>query len=171
MDFVSDDAWTAAVGKAAPTAACELGGVDLAPWRVGGHFLELAASHKDTLPVERASLVAADPLMAALGRPNREQVMTVRQGTATTLQALELTNGSTLAVLLKKAAEKILTDAPVRTSPATLVTALYRHALSRPPTTVELAAAAPLVGSPASSEGVQDLLWALAMLPEFQLIK
>ena len=35
----------------------------------------------------------------------------------------------------------------------------------------KLAAAAPLVGSPASSEGVQDLLWALAMLPEFQLIK
>jgi len=171
MDFVSDDAWTAAVGKAAPTAACELGGVDLAPWRVGGHFLELAASHKDTLAVERASLVAADPLMAALGRPNREQIMTVRQGTATTLQALELTNGSTLAVLLKKAAEKILADAPVRTSPAMLVTGLYRHALSRPPTTVELAAAAPLVGSPASSEGVQDLLWALAMLPEFQLIK
>ena len=171
MDFVSDDAWTAAVGKAAPTAACELGGVDLAPWRVGGHFLELAASHKDTLAVERASLVAADPLMAALGRPNREQIMTVRQGTATTLQALELTNGSTLAVLLKKAAEKILADAPVPTSPAMLITGLYRHALSRPPTTVELLAAAPLVGSPASSEGVQDLLWALAMLPEFQLIK
>ena len=97
--------------------------------------------------------------------------MTVRQGTATTLQALELTNGSTLAELLKKAAGKILADAPVPKIPATLVTALYRHALSRPPTAVELSAAEPLVGSPVSSEGVQDLLWALAMLPEFQLIK
>ncbi len=171
MDFVSDGAWTASVAKAAPTAAVELGGVDLAPWRVGEHFLELAASHKDTLLVQRASLVAADPLMAALGRPNREQVMTVRQGAATTLQALELTNGSTLAVLLKQAAEKILTDTAVSTTTATLITSLYRHALSRPPTSAELFAAEPVVGAPASSEGVQDLLWALAMLPEFQLIK
>ena len=170
MDFVSDAAWTASVAKATPTAAVELGGVDLAPWRVGAHFLELAASHKDTLPVQRASLVAADPLMAALGRPNREQVMTVRQGTATTLQALELTNGSTLAALLQLAAEKILADAPAKTTAASLVTSLYRHALSRPPTSAELSAAEPLVGSPASSAGVQDLLWALAMLPEFQLI-
>lgn len=170
MDFVSDGAWTVSVAKAAPTAAVELGGVDLAPWRVGEHFLELAASHKDTLLVQRASLVAADPLMAALGRPNREQVMTVRQGAATTLQALELTNGSTLAVLLKQAAEKILTDTAVSTTTATLITSLYRHALSRPPTSAELFAAEPVVGAPASSEGVQDLLWALAMLPEFQLI-
>ena len=170
MDFVSDASWTAAVAKGTPAAAVELGGVDLAPWRVGAHFLELAASHKDTLPVQRASLVAADPLMAALGRPNREQVMTVRQGTATTLQALELTNGSTLAGLLQQAAEKILADAPAKTTAATLVTSLYRHALSRPPTPAELAAAESLVGSPASSAGVQDLLWALAMLPEFQLI-
>ena len=44
----------------------------------------------------RASLVAADPLMTALGRPNREQVMTLRFSAATTLQALELTNGKTL---------------------------------------------------------------------------
>ena len=170
MDFVSDASWTASVAKGPPAAAVELGGVDLAPWRVGAHFLELAASHKDTLPVQRASLVAADPLMAALGRPNREQVMTVRQGTATTLQALELTNGSTLAGLLQQAAEKILADAPAKTTAATLVTSLYRHALSRPPTPAELAAAEALVGSPASSAGVQDLLWALAMLPEFQLI-
>ena len=170
MDFVSDASWTAAVAKGMPAAAVELGGVDLAPWRVGAHFLELAASHKDTLPVQRASLVAADPLMAALGRPNREQVMTVRQGTATTLQALELTNGSTLAGLLQQAAEKILADAPAKTTAATLVTSLYRHALSRPPTPAELVAAEALVGSPASSAGVQDLLWALAMLPEFQLI-
>ena len=57
------------------------------------------------------------------------------------------------------------------TTTATLITSLYRHALSRPPTSAELFAAEPVVGAPASSEGVQDLLWALAMLPEFQLIK
>ena len=41
----------------------------------------------------RAALVNADPLMTALGRPNREQVVTVRTSAATTLQALELANG------------------------------------------------------------------------------
>ena len=170
MDFVSDESWSAAVAKAAPSPAVELGGVDLAPWRLGEYFLELAASNPEALPVQRAALVAANPMMAALGRPNREQVMTVRQAAATTLQALELTNGSTLAGLLTQAAEKILADTPEGTSPSPRVSALYRHALSRPPTAAELAAAVQLVGTPVTSAGLQDLLWALSMLPEFQLI-
>ena len=168
MDFATDHEWTATVRKGEPAAAVELGGVDLAPWRVGQHFLELAIAHKETLPVERAALVAADPLMAALGRPNREQVVTVRQGTATTLQALELTNGSTLAALLKQAADKLVAATPA--SGSALVDTLYRQALCRPPSAAERAVAADLVGTPVKSEGVQDLLWALAMLPEFQLI-
>jgi hypothetical protein len=130
--------------------------------------MELAAAKPEKLPVLRASLLAADPLMSALGRPNREQVMTVRQGTATTLQALELTNGATLAAALKIGAEKIITIGPKNS--AQLATSLYRQALSRDPTTVELAFATQLLGSPVQAEGVEDLLWVLAMLPEFQLI-
>ncbi len=61
----------------------------------------------------RAALVAADPLLVALARPNREQVVTTRPTTATTLQALELTNGETLADVLKRGAENLLT-APAR---------------------------------------------------------
>ena len=163
MDFVSDGGWTTEVGE-----VVELGGVALAPWKLGESFLELAASVPETAPVSRASLIAADPLMAALGRPNREQVVTVRQGTATTLQALELTNGATLAKQLKAGADKICGGAPA--DAGDLVTTLYRQALSRPPTVAEKAAAMGLVGSPVNSEGVQDLLWALTMLPEFQLI-
>ncbi|MBC7367819.1 MAG: DUF1553 domain-containing protein [Undibacterium sp.] len=163
MDFVSDETWRSEMGD-----VMELGGVELAPWRLGRSFLELAASHPETSPVARASLVSADPLMAALGRPNREQVMTVRQATATTLQALELTNGATLAGLLKKGADKLVADTPADAT--TLVASLYHSALSRPPTKAEQSAAAGLVGMPVKSEGVQDLLWALTMLPEFQLI-
>src|SRR5690606_1057152 len=55
----------------------------------------------------RASLVAADPLMTALGRPNREQVVTTRASAATTLQALQLINGETLALRLAQGAERI----------------------------------------------------------------
>jgi mono/diheme cytochrome c family protein len=163
MDFVSDSGWTSEVGN-----VVELGDVELAPWRLGHSFLELAASYPEKLSVARASLMSADPLMVALGRPNREQVMTVRQATATTLQALELTNGATFARMLKKGADKLAADMPTNT--AALVTSLYRSALSRLPSAAERAAAEHVVGSPVKSEGVQDLLWAMTMLPEFQLI-
>src|SRR5205823_11742018 len=52
----------------------------------------------------RAALALADPLTRALGRPNREQVVTERSSVATTLQAVELTNGRTLAAMLAEGA-------------------------------------------------------------------
>jgi hypothetical protein len=185
-DFVSDRSWSvlafprppATVNAALATdpgqpqekgAAVELGGIETAPWKLGTHFLDLAAAPKDTLPVQRASLVTADPLTAALGRPNRTQVMTVRQTTATTLQALELTNGETLAKLLNQGADKILT-AHADKSSTSLVESLYQQALGRRPTPREGEIATRLVGSPAKCAGIEDLLWSLTMLPEFQLI-
>ena len=190
-DVVSDATWSYTIprprrpgagtpppsvgGETSPPAmersgmAVELGGIDLAPWRLGPYFLEVATATTDTLPVARAALVAADPLMAALGRPNREQIVTVRSGAATTLQALELTNGGTLSTILKDGAAKILADQS-SAQPAALITALYQHTLSRPPTRTERRLLEPMVGAPAQAEGVEDLLWSIAMLPEFQLI-
>ncbi|MEX2043860.1 MAG: DUF1549 domain-containing protein [Opitutus sp.] len=183
-DFVSDRSWTVGTYAKPPTndrfddsgpgdlldlgAATELGGVELAPWGLGAYFLALAAAPEDTLPVERASLVNADSLMIALGRPNREQCITVRQATATTLQALELTNGATLARLLRAGAENILDGGNSATG--ALVDSLYRMALGRPPADMERQLSESLVGTPARREGIEDLLWILAMLPEFQLI-
>lgn len=184
MDFVSDRSWMtladippindrfAVVVRIEPVEtgpAVELGGIELAPWKVGRALLELAAAPRDTLPVTRASLVGASPLMAALGRPNREQIVTVRQNTATTLQALELTNGATLAALLTRASEKILASQPADSRE--LVLRLYQHTLGRSPSTTEANLANELVGSPLRAGGVEDLLWSLAMLPEFQLIR
>ena len=51
-----------------------------------------------------------------------------------------------------------------------LVQTLYQHALGRPPTPAERQIALQMVGSPVRKEGVEDLLWALVMLPEFQLV-
>jgi hypothetical protein len=54
----------------------------------------------------------------------------------------------------------------------TLITRLYRHALAREATPRERAQARELVsnaGKP-SAEGLADLIWVIAMLPEFQLI-
>jgi hypothetical protein len=115
----------------------------------------------------RAALVAADPLQLALGRPNREQVLTSRASAATTLQALELTNGAELAGVLAQGAEKVMvTPAPAND----VVTQLYAKALGRKPTKTEAQLATSLVGQPVQKNGVEDLLWGLAMMPEFQLI-
>ena len=116
----------------------------------------------------RANLVASDPLMTALGRPPREQVATTRPSAATTLQTLELTNGDTLNKALKRGAEKIL--AGKISSNRELVTGLFLKALGRKPTAKEWQLAAELLGESRRPEQVEDLLWAMAMLPEFQLI-
>ena len=115
----------------------------------------------------RASLVTADPLAVALGRPNREQIVTTRPMAATTLQGLELTHGQTLAHLLHRGAASLAVPG---STPARIVDRLYTQALGRLPTAQEAHLAADLVGEPANAEGVEDLLWAVAMLPEFQLI-
>jgi mono/diheme cytochrome c family protein len=115
----------------------------------------------------RAALVAADPLTTALGRPNREQVVTVRSTTATTLQGLELTNGETLAEILERAAKPLLTGSP---APPELVDRIYLAALGRKPKSAEQELAVQLLGEPVQPEGVADFLWAVCMLPEFQLV-
>jgi hypothetical protein len=131
--------------------------------------LELFVITGDRSLVEtRAALAVADPVMRALGRPNREQVVTVRPAAATTLEALELTNGQTLADSLTQGAER-WTNGPKMPAPA-LINALYEHAIGRLPTPAERQTALQMVGSPVRSQGVEDLLWALVMQPEFQLI-
>ncbi|HWQ93410.1 MAG TPA: DUF1553 domain-containing protein, partial [Clostridia bacterium] len=115
----------------------------------------------------RSALVAADALVTALGRPNREQVATTRSTVATTLQALELTNGQTLAAVLDAGAEKLLERYP---EPRLLAQDVYRLALNRSPTALETEACLELLGGPVQKHGVADLLWVITMLPEFQLI-
>jgi Protein of unknown function (DUF1553)/Protein of unknown function (DUF1549)/Planctomycete cytochrome C len=118
----------------------------------------------------RAALVNADPLMRSLGRPNREQVVTTRGDTLTTLQALDLANGPILFETLSRGANNLLQANPKPTGPA-LIDTLYLRALCRKPTAQERAAALEIVGSSPTAESVTDLLWALFMLPEFQLIR
>ncbi len=148
------------------TAAADLGDAAAAPWKLGDRIanaLAIANLHGQT----RASLANADPLTRALGRPNREQVMTHRASTATTLQALELTNGATLASILEEGAEKLIAEKPATED---LVSHLFVTALGRKPASDEMQLAESLVGDPVRKEGLEDFLWSLAMLPEFQLI-
>ena len=116
----------------------------------------------------RAALLAADPLQVALDRPNREIVIPQRASTATTIQALELTNGATLNARLQKAAAKFAPQAA--NNPAAWLTHFYRHALSRPPSQAEREIATQLLGPTVTPEGLADFLWAIVNQPEFQLI-
>jgi hypothetical protein len=116
------------------------------------------------------TLVNADPLMRSLGRPNREQVVTTRGDVLTTLQALDLSNGQILTETLAKGAANLLKAEP-GASTDRRIESLYLQALCRRPTADELATARELVGTPATGEGLADLLWVVLMLPEFQLIR
>ena len=116
----------------------------------------------------RAALLAADPLQVALDRPNREVVVPVRASVATTLQALELTNGATLDGKLKRAASKFVKDAAAK--PDAWIDRVFRHALSRPPAAGERKVLSEMLGDPVRTDGLADLLWALVNHPEFQLI-
>jgi hypothetical protein len=117
----------------------------------------------------RAALVPADALMRSLGRPNREQVVTTRPDQLTTLQALDLSNGRILADTLARGAANLLKTGPKESDK--LIETLYLRALCRKPEAAELATARALLGAPATAETLADLLWAVFMLPEFQLIR
>lgn len=178
MDFGTDASWSCSAGKVAGwekagfartnwLAATELGNVSIEPWNIEKQFQAALAAPEEFGKV-RAVLANADPLQVALGRPNREQVVTTRISAATTLEALELTNGHELADLIRRGAQNAIAE--TKASGGELIPKLYAKALGRKPTAQELKLAQSVVGEPAQPAGVEDLLWALTMLPEFQLI-
>ncbi|TLV04066.1 DUF1549 domain-containing protein [Dyadobacter luticola] len=130
-------------------------------------YKRLPEDIKPKLPFARAALVKNDPFLTSLGRPNRETVSTSRTSQANLLQALELTNGSKFTQTLKEGAKNWKTKYPTSDS---LVTELYQKALGRTPLPKEIAAAKKILGPVPSEEGIQDLVWAIALVPEFQLI-
>jgi uncharacterized membrane protein/mono/diheme cytochrome c family protein len=115
----------------------------------------------------RASLVVNNVFLTALGRPNRETVITSRESEANLLQALELTNGEQFNAALKKGALRWMKQYPEL---RTMITAIYQHALARTPTSKEMNAAIKILGSGKNVEQVEDLLWTVMLLPEFQII-
>ncbi len=118
----------------------------------------------------RAALVVSDSLMRSLGRPNREQVVTTRPDSLTTLQALDLSNGEDLTRLVNRGADSLRKAHP-EWSDADFANSLFQSALSRSPTSSELRVAEQLIGDPTTNLGLSDFLWTLFMLPEFQAIR
>ncbi len=117
----------------------------------------------------RASLVKCDFLMKSLGRPNRDQIVTVRPDMLTTLEAIDLSNGETLATTLHQGAKKLATRN--WESPNHFATWLWRFAVSREPTPEEWEVLSVALGDTLTEQGIEDVLWVAIMLPEFQLVR
>ena len=126
-----------------------------------------ANSGANTPPV-RAALVKNDFLMRSLGRPHRDQVVTSRPRELTTLQAIDLSNGDIFAGYLRKGAQRLVREGK---SPGDLAQWIYRHALSRQPTTMEQGVLAEIIGDGKDPVAIEDVLWMVVMLPEFQIIR
>lgn len=115
----------------------------------------------------RASLVVNNPFLTALGRPNRETVSTGRESQANLLQALELTNGERFNSMLRKGAESWKLKYK---SGDIIIKEIYRQALGREVRSNEYKVAKKILGDKPAIDSIQDLFWAILLLPEFQII-
>src|SRR5262249_30361733 len=96
-------------------------------------------------------------LAIALGRPNREQVCTVRNEESTVLQSLELVNGKAMAERLSEGVKMLLaSDLGKKKDSTKVITTLYRRSLSRMPTEEETSLARVLLGSPESKPSIRQ---------------
>ncbi|EON75244.1 hypothetical protein ADIS_4415 [Lunatimonas lonarensis] len=128
---------------------------------------QLVSSETSKPEYPRASLVQNNEFLKALGRPNREIVSTSRDSQASLLQALELTNGETLNEALRKGAERWKEKYP---DGEILIHQVFRQLFARDPHQNEYRIASEVLGESPAVEDIQDLFWALVLLPEFQLI-
>jgi hypothetical protein len=117
----------------------------------------------------RASLVKSDFLMRSLGRPNRDQIVTVRPDSLTTLEAIDLANGQSLANSLQRGSQKLMQRN--WQSPDEFVRWLFHSTLCREPAPDELVTMKESLGEQLTAQGIEDAMWSILVLPEFQLVR
>lgn len=117
----------------------------------------------------RASLLQNTPLMQTLGRPNRDQIVSSRPNTLTTLEAIHLSNSQTLSDWFARGADRWFaqdwSDRDAR------IEAIFKAALTRRPTRAERELIDRQLGPEPTRQRLEDLLWALCVTPEFLLIR
>jgi len=129
----------------------------------------LAQATSGNVPMVRASLMKNDFFMKSLGRPLRDQIVSMRPADWTTLEAIDLSNGETLAMALRRGAQRLIDrDWPQR---ADLVQHVFQFVLGRSAEAGELEAADEFLGDQLTEQGLEDFLWAVFMTPEFLLIR
>lgn len=113
----------------------------------------------------RASLLRADDLMRSLGRPNRDQIVTSRPNEITTLEAIELSTSEKLMNHLKRGAVNFANRKELNSYQ--LVEEIYLATLCRRPSDLESKILTQSLGNNYDVDLITDLLWALALTPEF----
>lgn len=130
----------------------------------------LAQASLASLRPVRASLMKSDFLMRTLGRPNRDQIVSMRPDDLTTLEAIDLSNGAILTDTLARGARNLLAKKQWPDM-AAFVQWLYLSALSREPSADEVAEMTSALGGGLTEQGIADALWSVVMLPEFQRVR
>ncbi|MDA1230399.1 MAG: DUF1549 domain-containing protein [Planctomycetota bacterium] len=133
-----------------------------------GRTLLLQSINND-LRMTRTSLLKSDFLMKSLGRPMREQIVSMRPSDVTTLEAVDLTNGSTLANYLSQGASRLAERWGDDRSG--LINHLTEFAFSRLLTADETSLLDSSLSAAPTSQEIEDVLWVIFMTPEFMLIR
>lgn len=179
---VSDSSWT--TSPALPSGREGRAGTVSGPWTpvvavpaldvwnqavrgAVGARLEQALS--GDVKMVRAALLKSDFLMRSLGRPQREQIVSMRPEELTTLEAIDLSNGAVLADYLRRGAGVL--QSRWEADRVGLVRHLCQFAWSRDPGPDEQAAMLEQLGTPPRAEEIEDLIWAVIMTPEFLLVR
>lgn len=129
----------------------------------------LTQAMQGDLQMMRASLLKSDFLMRSLGRPLREQIVSMRPAELTTLEAIDLSNGATLAGYLAQGATHLA--ARDASDKGALIEQLFLFALSRQPSAEEQTIIAGSLSSPPTSQEIEDVLWSIFMMPEFFIVR
>ncbi|MCA9192342.1 MAG: DUF1549 domain-containing protein [Planctomycetales bacterium] len=121
-----------------------------------------------TMPPIRASLLKNTALMRSLGRPTRDQIVSMRPQELTTLEAIDLSNEATLAETFQAGGEYFVHQG---LSSNELVKQIYWQVLGRGPSEQEKQIALSAWEEQPNAEQVADFLWSLCMLPEFWFVR
>jgi len=119
------------------------------------------------LPI-RSVFSLASEFTLSMGRPRREQIVTRRNTLTTTMQALELLTGQEFSDMISR----IATSAPFQNIHSVNSAAKYvfSNYLGRMPSDVEIEAINKIFQGKMTPQMIEDLLWNVVSLPEFQLI-
>jgi hypothetical protein len=93
----------------------------------------------------------------------------MRPDDLTTLEAIDLANGTILTNTLDRGAKNLM--AKNWPNSESFITWLYQATLSRQPTTPERSALSEAMGGKVTEQSIADSLWAIVMLPEFQRVR
>jgi len=125
-------------------------------------------NNEDSTSFVRAALVKLDPFLKAMGRPTRENVSTNREENVTLLQAILVNNHELLHKTIEKGARQWLSLSGNNTQQ--LTETIFLQLLGRTPTSAEQSAIQKQLKDQIPQTAIEDLIWSLILLPEFQFI-